>query len=505
MKPTINSKTMKMKKLKYSVPVLLLSLTTLSCHREDLYPTSQTQVVSNSAFSTTSRIYNQVIGLYGALKAGGAYGGRFQIAGEVKADNFIDELSNLVTDYDVWFGNPQNSATAVVNQWAAAYLAIDNCNVFIDGMNSTGTKMVGATLGNQYISEAKLIRAVCYYGLLQFWANSFSKDAGASLGVPLRVTGVTGPGSSNLARAKVADVYAQIVKDLTDAEAGLPASYSATSGGSAAFWNTTRATANTATALLTRVYLTMGNWASVISEANKIVTPTAPFTSPTGVAYALQADITKVFQPPYTTTENIFFLPMTSASGDAPGTQNQLDYYFSPTKSQVSGGTGNGEFSLNPTGVIADPNWKTTDRRWAFIVTSTSGGKKWCNKFPTGSPYTDYTPIIRYSEVLLNLAEARARANGLDAQAVALLNAVRQRSDATTTFAPASGAELIADILEERNIEFLGEGMRNNDFVRLQLPIPAKGAAPQKNPGDAGYIWPISQTELNLNTLCVDN
>ncbi|HEV9037602.1 MAG TPA: RagB/SusD family nutrient uptake outer membrane protein [Puia sp.] len=495
-----------MKKLKYISPILVLALLTVSCHREDLTPQSQTLVGNNSAFSTPARIYNQVIGLYGALKAGGLYGGRFQIAGDVKADNFIDELNNLVTDQDVWTGNPTNSATAVVNQWSAAYLAINNCNVFIEGMNETGTKMVGATLGNQYISEAKVIRAICYYGLLQFWANAYTKDGGASLGVPLRITAITAPGSSNQIRSKVADCYTQIVKDLTDAEAGLPSSYSATATNNAAYWNATRATVNTATALLTRVYLTMGNWAGVISEANKIVSATAPFTAPSGVAFALQSDVTKVFTAPYTTTENILFLPMSSTSGDNPGTQNQMGYYFSPSKGVVSGGTGNGEFSLNPNGVISDPTWKSTDRRWAFIATSTSGGKKWCNKFPAPSPYTDYTPVIRYSEVLLNLAEARTRStNSVDPQAVALLNAVRQRSDATTTFAPASVSALIADILQERNIEFLGEGLRNNDLVRLQMPIPTKGSAPAKNPGDQGYIWPISANELTLNTLCVDN
>jgi starch-binding outer membrane protein, SusD/RagB family len=200
---------------------------------------------------------------------------------------------------------------------------------------------------------------------------------------------------------------------------------------------------------------------------------------------------------------------MTAAAGDNPGTQNQLDYYFSPSKGAVPGGTGNGEFSLNPNGVISDPNWKATDRRWAFIVTSTTGGKKWCNKFPTGSPYTDYTPIIRYSEVLLNLAEARVRStSSVDAQAVALLSAVRSRSDPSTTYTTASFADfnsLLSAIMEERNIEFLGEGMRNNDLVRLQLPIPAKGSAPLKNPGDQGYIWPISANELTLNTLCTDN
>lgn len=116
---------------------------------------------------------------------------------------------------------------------------------------------------------------------------------------------------------------------------------------------------------------------------------------------------------------------------------------------------------------------------------------------------------MRYSEVLLNLAEAKVRtSNTVDAQAVALLNAVRNRSDATTTFTVASfatAAALINAILKERRIEFLGEGLRNTDLMRLLQAIPAKGTAQSKAPSDVGYIWPISATELSLNTLCTDN
>ena len=130
-------------------------------------------------------------------------------------------------------------------------------------------------------------------------------------------------------------------------------------------------------------------------------------------------------------------------------------------------------------------------------------------KYNAPNPYTDYVPVIRYSEVLLNLAEARARStSSIDAQAVALLNAVRNRSDAATTFTAANFTtytDLVNAILTERRIEFLGEGMRNNDLMRLLQTIPAKGIAVQKAATDVGYIWPISSNELNLNTLCTDN
>ena len=93
----------------------------------------------------------------------------------------------------------------------------------------------------------------------------------------------------------------------------------------------------------------------------------------------------------------------------------------------------------------------------------------------------------------------------MNVKALALLNAVRQRSDAATVLAPATQAELINAILLERRIEFLGEGLHNFDQMRLLLTIPAKGPVAAKAPGEPGYIWPISADELSLNPLMTDN
>jgi hypothetical protein len=349
-----------------------------------------------------------------------------------------------------------------------------------------------------------LIRALSYYSLLQYYALPYANGNGASKGLPLRLTGIKTAGQSSLARSSVADIYTQIIKDLNAAEAGLPTKYSS------AYNNTTRAHTNTAIALKTRVFLSMGKYDSVIAAANRIVSASAPFTSATGVSFALQPDITKVFVSPYTTSESIFSLPMSTTSGDNPGTQNQLGYYFSSTTK--NGGIGNGEYSLNAKGVIADSGWKsTTDKRRSFIISSGSGStfRRWLTKYGAPSPFTDYVPVIRYAEVLLNLAEAITRStNGVDARAVALLSAVRNRSDASVSYTTSSFSDanaLSAALLEERNIEFLGEGLRNNDLMRLQLTVPAKGSAPAKGPTDVGYIWPISSVELSLNPLCTDN
>ncbi len=475
-----------------------------SCDRSLLNPIPQTSVSDASAFSSTTRVQTQLLSLYGALKDGNFYGGRYVIYGDIRGEDFINETSNLVTGSDVWGLNATNSATAVVNLWYFAYLTINKCNIFLDGMEAGGSAVVGAEAAAKYIAEAKLIRALSYYSLLQYYARPYIDGNGNKPGLPLRLNGIRGVGQSNLARSTVAEVYTQVLKDLNEAETGLPLKYATDAE------NTTRAHKNTAIALKTRVYLSMQNYASVITEANKIVSATAPFSAPTGVAHALQADITTIFTSPnYTTTESIMSMPMTATTGDFPGTQNQLAYYYSPNA--TNGGIGNGEYSLNPKGIIADTTWRAADKRRAFLKTSGTGAtaKTWLIKYKAASPYTDYVPVIRYAEVLLNLAEAKARtANAVDAQSVALLNAVRQRSDATKTYTAASFAsstDLINAILLERRIEFLGEGLRNNDLVRLLQTIPAKGTVPAKTPSEPNYIWPISASELALNTLATDN
>lgn len=468
-----------------------------SCKRELLSPIPQTFVIDLTAFDTPGRIANQVTGLYQTFKSGTFYGGRAQIAGDIRGEDFLNETTNGVTGYDVWLLNATGtSQNFIKNLWAQAYQVINGSNIFLEGMAAKGTSVVGAALANNYIAEARLLRALSYLKLLEHYAKPYTDGNGSKPGVPLRLTAIKGPGSSPMARNTVAEVYTQIIADLDFAEANLPLTYTT------ATLSTTRAHRNTAIALKTRVYLAMQDYAKVITEANKIAAQTtAPFSATSGVAHALQANIVNVFRTPYTTTESILSMPMTSTAGDNPGTQNQLAYYWSRTPA----GVGNGEFSLNPSGIVANTGWTAADARRGF--NATVSGKLYLNtKYTVASPFTDWAPIIRYSEVLLNLAEALARTNtGVNVRALALLNAVRQRSDAATVLAPATQADLINAILLERRIEFLGEGLHNFDHMRLLLTIPAKGPVAAKAPGEPGYIWPISADELSLNPLMTDN
>jgi len=481
------------KKLIYIVCVSLSLLT--SCKKSLLTPESQTAVATldYAQFSTVGRIQGQVLGLYAGLRAGDFYGSRYLIYNELRADNFLAQSSNSVTAYQTYNYTLGNGAQEVTDFWASAYSTINRCNLFIDGMAVKGVSVVGADLTKNYVAEAKLVRAISYYSLLQLYARPYYDGLGSKPGLPLRLTGNSVAGNYDLARSTVAQVYTQILKDLNEAETELPLSY-----GTTAVTNVTRAHRNTAIAFKTRVYLTMQRYADVITEANKIVSTTAPYVASSGVSLALQSDITNVFKTPYTTSESILSMPFVTGT-EAGGGQSALGSYFFGVKL----------YSLNPTGIIGDAGYKATDRRRSFITLS--GGLPYMSKFPTlaAAGYADYVPVIRYAEVLLNLGEARARSlNALDAQSIGLLNAVRGRSDATTVFTAASFASpqaLFDAFMTERNIEFLGEGLRSPDLLRLGLTIPGKGNVSAVPASSSQYIWPISGTELLYNKLMTDN
>lgn len=496
-----------------------LALGAFSCQNNLLSPAPQTYLLAPQAYDTPSRVLAQVNGLYGYVKTGGFLGGRYQIYGDIRANDFINRTSNSVTGLSVWnHTESETSQNDVVNTWGFGYAAINEINIFLAGLDANTDKLAAAPFPTTYAGtvlnyrgEARLLRALCYYSLLQLYARPYIDGNGTRPGLPLRLTPETQLGNNDLARSTVAQVYDQILLDLNYAEQNLPLTYTASQNGvSTATLNVTRAHRNTAIALKTRVYLNMGRWSDVIAEANKLVPATAPYVAPSGVANGLNASIVSVFAPPQETTESILSFPFTAQ--DQPGTQNQLAYYYLPSSLG-----GNGEYGLNTAagGLVSNTSWLATDlRRTNFVVRV--GTESFLTKYPTGTPYTDKAPVIRYAEVLLNLAEARMRnSNTIDVQGLALLNAVRNRSnplpiptspsiDYTATGLGSVSAALDA-LLLERRIEFLGEGIRNIDLMRLNATIPGKGSVGAVAPTNTVYVWPIPATELASNGLMTRN
>lgn len=472
------------------VALLLISnILFTSCeNNEKLNIAPETTVSDKDIFKTPARIEGLVNGIYKAFKGASVYGGRILLYQDQRGEDFINITANNFTGYESWNNSYSSGSNDINNLWSQAYTAINNANILIEGL-AVNQGVITEQKAKEYIGEAKFIRALAYYTLVINFGQPYNKDAGASKGVPLRLKAETGTANNDLARSTVAEIYAQILKDLDDAETALPQSYSSSE------LNTTRAHVSTAIALKTRVYLTQNNWAKVIEEAVKLVPQTqAPFsTTATDIKHALQPDITVLFSSNYTTVESIFSMPMSSL--DAQTGQSAIAYIYNT----------NLEYYLNPTGILGDAQWRTADNRRNLLRTVSD--KQYFKKFAKPSPFLDYIPVIRYSEVLLNYAEAAAKTGNLTL-ATNLLTAVHQRSDASYVFATTVTSDqnlLIDAIWKERRIELLGEGFRGPDLLRNLKELPAKGdnklQTPAVLPSDVNYIFPPANTELATNKL----
>jgi len=475
--------------LKRLVFVSLLGISSVSCQKEALEVSPATTIAGSDAYSTPAKIGSQVNALYGQLSDAGYYGGRYIVFNEQRGNEFSQNDGNNSTGANVWNQTISASGDFVNAVWTAAYRSINSANIIIE--NLAASTVVDAATKKSYIAEAKFVRAFAYFSLVQTYVKPYNQSS-TSLALPLRLKAETTGGNNDLAFSTTAEVYAQILKDLDEAETDLPASYST------ALLNAAHAHKATAIALKTRVYLVQSNYEKVVTEAAKLVPATAPYQYSEGtVSHSLETDLSRLFNGSYTGSEAIFSIAFSIAS-EAPGQQSAVAYnYLSPIVYLNTNG-----------GIISHTVFSatSTDLRKSLITTNSSG-QQLVRKFAkNGAPYLDYIPLVRYAEVLLNYAEAAVQRNDLTT-GLALLRAVRNRSNPGFVFTTGvfTKAELLNTILTERRIELLGEGFRTPDLLRQVLPLPAKsgnaGTAPEVLPAASNYVWPVPSNETAYNKL----
>lgn len=471
-----------------SALLIALMIPFSSCHDNILDLTPQASISEETAFSTPAKILAQVNGLYGRLSNESFYGGRFLVFSEQRGNEFSQNDGNNSTGANVWNQSITGSGDFVNAVWSAGYLTINSANTLIDKL-ATSTVIDDVTK-KSYIAEAKFIRALSYFSLVQTYARPYTQNK-ASLALPLRLKAETTGGNNDLEFSSVENIYVQILKDLDEAEADLPASYATP------LLNGSRTHKATAIALKTRVNLVKADYAKVVSEAAKLVSSTAPFQYIAGtLTHKLESDISVVFGGSYIGSEAIFTIPFLLPA-EAPTLQSALaSNYLTPV------------IYLNTAAIVSDAVFNTTskDARKSLLTTNATG-QRLVRKFSKNSaPFTSYIPVIRYAEILLNYAEAAAQNNDLT-KALELLKAVRNRSDADYVFT--SGVttkdELVNTIRNERRIELLGEGFRTYDLFRTGQALPSKignaGTAPEIAATASNYVWPIPSNELAYNKL----
>ncbi|MTH16463.1 RagB/SusD family nutrient uptake outer membrane protein [Flavobacterium sp. LC2016-01] len=505
---------------------ILLSVVVLgmsSCTEEKLLDLEPVNNISDAqAFSTPSLIASYMSGVYNAAAIGMynstttnggrgyVWGAAFVEQGEARGEDVV----NMATFYQLTYTATYDATTANnVFYWIDGYKLINRCNLMIEGAQGAVAKgVITQAVANDYIGQAKFLRAITHFELLNYFARPYNFTAGATHpGVIYREVGVNTAGElaseDNKARNTVAECYTKVLADLDDAEKLI-----ATNGAGNATTNGAigRASKAAAIAFKTRVYLQKRDWANVIAEGTKL-----------NGRYTLTADPYTPFASNIANTESIFSIVHTATMNPqvnaalASVLKNRALVCISPI-------------------LWRDSQWLTDDKRredGKFIYTAS--GIKYTNKYYDVTNMTDPAPVIRYAEVVLNMAEAQARlATPNLTTALTLLNSVRDRSLANkaaqtyTTASYTTQADLVKLILKERRIEFLQEGRRWSDIHRLQgddlapidgIPSKVANAVPAVAafdltaaytvtrpvaavPGaDFKFLWPIPQLEMNTN------
>ncbi len=454
---------------------VLIGLGFSSCKKQ-LFEEPLTSLSPTSAFETADRVEKAAVGMYDQLQNANYLGGRVLIYADVRGTD-VNPASyfNPLPQFTTVTANDGLSAGA----WAGAYRTIGEANLFLKNMAAAGS-VVSAAKSNQYTGEAKFIRALSYFYLVNLFAQPYKFTTNAThLGVPLVLVSSSAPfdAANQVSRSTVAQVYDQMEADLKDAEAKLPVDYS-----DPAFSNVARATKGAARALLARIYLYKGDYPNAIIYANYIINSSGK--------YGMNANPLTAFRT-FTTKESIF--SVAHNGGDNPNTNNALGQHYSPAQ--------RGDINVsNEYVALMD---QTKDLRFLNLITSVSNNY-WTLKYTL---VTDWAPILRYPEMLLIKAEALAnQATGttVSTEALGLVNEVRLRSLADPISAT-SKTDLIDKILIERRIELAFEGQGSFDYLRTGRGIPAHGTVVAQAYGSNNVILPIPFYETSKNPNLVPN
>jgi len=491
-----------------------------------------------TAFDTPANIELVMAGVYNTATVGSYNGttGRgypFGAAAILQSEMRGEDMINLDQFFAFTYESTITSSTANnINMWSNLYALINQCNVLIDGVTAAAAKgTITTAVADQYAAEARFLRALAHHELVINFSRPYLDGNGSSVGIPYRTVAINTldkvQPALDLKRGTVAEDYVKILEDLDFAEANLlPARTTS---------KITRATKGAAIALKTRVKQHMGDWAGVIAEGTKLgaSVAAASYTSPIG-SYKLTASPDGPFTGFKDNTESIFSIENGPSSNG--GVNGALANMLLPAKNALNSAVGRNLIATNPNLYVAS-FWVTGDtRRTTMQIQQSTAGLNYFFNYKYRDPLTssDYAPIIRYAEVLLNVAEAYSRTTPLSVNALSLLNAVRNRAVPVAqqyTIANFLGQnDLTRAILNERRIELAGEGRRWADITRLAKDanfavtgggIPAKvlkanltgdGAnynlttRPVTTNGKAAlpytdfhYIWPIPTDELNAN------
>jgi starch-binding outer membrane protein, SusD/RagB family len=482
-----------MKKLVYFISSIIVAWSFTSCSNFlDLQPISSNVKISNT--SSDSIVYKTAIEAESGLS--GVYDDfrneyfelDYYVNGDAQSDDAYagaDNANNFqIDDYDVDALNAN-----VSRDWAYLYSTIGKANAVINNVMDCPDPDLSLERKNEIISEASFIRAFLYFQAVQLWGD-----------VPLQLQEVTTISAELLpiiypilfpARAPQDSVYAQIIKDLNVALAHVKPTAS----------NKGYVTTGAVNAMLAKVYATIQphDYNKVKQYCDAVI----------GGPYSLLSSYEDLWNnTAENTAESIFEINYEGSSTNANWGASMFrgsDWkkFNIPSNDLVKAFDDEGDMIRKNSSIVflnagfPDNHWPQDN--YPFL-------NKW-RLFSSPSPQ-NYI-FLRLADIILLKAEALNELGDVSG-AAELVNQIRSRVSLANTTASNQDDMRLA-IEKERRLELAFEGCRWYDLKRTGRAIEVINNAKDQD-GQTMYnltenrlIWPVPQSEMDLNLSLVQN
>ncbi|MEM9885600.1 MAG: RagB/SusD family nutrient uptake outer membrane protein [Bacteroidota bacterium] len=467
-------------KLYFNYILLFITVGLFVACDDDLDIEPEQSLSTDAAFSDENTAVASLMGVYSRSQDLEVFGAMPQVIAEYQADN-VNFIGSFPTLQDINLFVTQADNGSIRSIWRDHYRMILAANAVIKNVPNVDDSGFLQEERDQVVAEAKFLRAIGHFQLVNLFGQPYTLDNGASAGVPLILEPFILEGEVVMPmRNSVSEVYDQVERDLAEAVADLPASYSSpdqTRG---------RATVGAANALLSRVALYKGDWSTAESFADQVIASDL---------YELAGDYSFYDA---NTSESIFSVQMTAVDNSRTGSGGWASF-FMPAENGARGDAPYSDDLLN--------SYEEGDLRLEALSTKGENGLTYTTKFPDAINNTDNAPIIRTTEMFLNKAEALVQQSGaVEQEAIDIINQLRTRAGLSsfTSADFSSGSALLDVIYDERRKELAFEGHRRMDLLRRGLSLRAD-LLQESAPGASRVVLPIPQYEIDLGSSLPQN
>ncbi|MFT3752446.1 MAG: RagB/SusD family nutrient uptake outer membrane protein [Paludibacter sp.] len=490
--------------MKNKILLIALSIILLSGCQDFLDIRPEATVPSSGLdYSKSENIFLPVSAAYAKMRTASThafpYIGAFEITSDDADKGSTPEDNPTMKQLDDFTFDSSNGLlnelwTGYFDVVSGANHAIEQMPLFENALQNADSKKYT----RQCAAEAKVIRAYAYFNLTRLFGR-----------VPIIETTLTAEELAAKQQSSTAELYNFIEKDLLEAIPALPESYTKDWAG--------RINKYTAMALKAKIHLYQNEWDSVASLTDRIMA---------SGKYDLLPNFREVFSIDGENSKESLFEIQSSTLGKSTGDATFLEYaYVQGPRGNSPGNMQGWGFCTPSTSLInfLTARGETVRAATTFLYrgTKTPEGdsiKAACsNPVYNGKVYTpsqynlwnyngygfDYNVrIIRYSDVLLMFAEAKAHGattgnlSGFDATSA--VNKVRERVKLSPL-----GSVTLQDIWDERRAELALEENRFFDLVRTgqaATVLSGKGFNAAKH-----VLFPIPAQQMQLNTNLTQN